>query len=72
MNDEIRRFYFGNDVINMEKSIEYVNLLSDMNFVYAIDKMTKLHASKSKGKTFYARLVLPKYGLINSIVVILI
>lgn len=56
MNDAIRQFYFGNDSINMNKSTEYIALLSDINFFYGIDKTAKLHASKSKGRTFYARL----------------
>lgn len=56
LNDEIRQFYFGNDSINVNKSNEYIALLSDMNFFYGIDKTAKLHALKSKGRTFYARL----------------
>lgn len=59
VNKEIRQFYFGKDVINMGKSFEYVDMLSDINFGYAIDKTAKLHATKSKGKTFYARWVTP-------------
>lgn len=57
VNDEIRQFYFGNDAINMSKLVEYVDLLNDLNFLYPIDKAVKLHASKSIGKTFYARSV---------------
>lgn len=61
INDEIRRFYFGNGVINMDKSPQYIDLLSDMNFGYAIEKMAKLHAVKAKGKSFYVRLVFLKW-----------
>lgn len=60
VNNEIRQFYFGNDVIDNSKSAEYVSLLSDVNMLYGIDKAAKLHAIKSKGKTYYARLVLRK------------
>lgn len=55
--DEIRQFYFGNDAINVNKTAEFIALLSDMNYFYGIDKTVKLHASKSRSKTFYARFV---------------
>lgn len=54
---EIRQFYFGDDAINVNQTAEYIALLSDINFFYGIDKTVKLHASKSKSKTFYARFV---------------
>lgn len=60
INKEIRQFYFGNDTIDKSKTPEYVSLISDLNIIYGVDKAAKLHALKSKGETFYARLVLPK------------
>lgn len=52
---EIRQFYFGNDAITAEKLPKYVDLSSDMNFGYFINKAAKTHATKMKGKTFYSR-----------------
>lgn len=49
----IRQFYFDNETTE-DQTINYVDLLSDVNFGYAIDKIVKLHASKSDGKTFYS------------------
>lgn len=52
---EIRHFYFGNDAIDEKVLYEYVAIFSDLNFAYGTDKITKLHASKSAGKTYYSR-----------------
>lgn len=60
VNKEIRQFYFGNHVIDRSKTVQYVKLLSDLNACYGIDKAVKWNASKSKGKTYYARLVFRK------------
>lgn len=52
---KIREFYFKNVAINRQSVNEYMQLLSDLNFSYGIDKSARQHASKSKGKTFYYR-----------------
>ncbi|XP_055308597.1 esterase B1-like [Sitodiplosis mosellana] len=49
----IQKFYFG-DGATENQTVNYVDLLSDTNFGYAIDKIVKLHASKSRGKTYYS------------------
>lgn len=56
MASEIRDFYFGEDgVVGNETMEDYMDMLSDVFFVYGIDKVTKMHAKKSTGKTFYYR-----------------
>lgn len=58
MANEIRTFYFGENVaIDNETLIEYNEMLSDIWMVYDMDRVTKLHAKKSNGKTYYYRLV---------------
>lgn len=56
MAREIRNFYFGeNSVVDNKTMGEYIDMMSDVFFVYGIDKVTKMHAKKSNGKTFYYR-----------------
>lgn len=53
MAHEIRMYYFGAFPVCKETALQFINLLSDVYFVYGIDKAAKLHAEKSSGKTFY-------------------
>lgn len=53
MAHEIRKYYFGALAVCKETALQYINLLSDVFFVYGIDKAAKMHAEKSSGKTFY-------------------
>ncbi|XP_031621135.1 uncharacterized protein LOC116339416 [Contarinia nasturtii] len=53
--NEVRKFYFGDAVINEQMMMEYINLLSDLNFVYPNYKAAKMHQKKSKGRAFYTR-----------------
>lgn len=53
LDDQIRQFYFGNLPIDDTTRDNYLNLLSDMNFVYDCVKGAKIHSQKSRGKTFY-------------------
>lgn len=50
---EIRQFYFKDAAVDKSTLNQYVDLFSDINFVYAIDKSAKQHAEKSSAKTFY-------------------
>ncbi|XP_055308325.1 esterase B1-like [Sitodiplosis mosellana] len=51
--DEIRNFYFGDNVKSAQVVKKYVELLSDVNFGYGIYKAVRTFASKSTGKTYY-------------------
>lgn len=53
--DEVRSFYFGDNLQNNQSMAKYVELLSDVNFAYGIDKAVRTHAASSKGKTYYQR-----------------
>lgn len=50
--DEIREFY-SNKELKGSAIERYIQLSSDINFVYQINKAAKKQASKSTGKTFY-------------------
>lgn len=62
MAQEIRKYYFGASTVCKETAMQYINLMSDVYFVYGIDKAAKIHAEKSSGKTFYYMYV-PKISL---------
>ncbi|XP_055306845.1 uncharacterized protein LOC129571106 [Sitodiplosis mosellana] len=51
LTKKIREFYFDGSADALK---QYVDLLSDINFGYEIDKTVKTHAAKSNGRTFYA------------------
>lgn len=53
MAQEIRTYYFGALPVCKETALQYINLLSDIFFVYGIDKAAKIHAENTSGKTFY-------------------
>lgn len=57
MTEDIRAQYFGKSGKISKTTInELGHLLSDVVFVYQIDRAVKLHAEKSSGgKTFYYR-----------------
>lgn len=55
---EIREFYFKGAAIDEKTLIQYIDLLSDINFAYGIDKSARQHAEKTNQKTFYARYLL--------------
>lgn len=52
---KIRTFYFGDAAIDKSTQKQYIDLWTDVNFVYGIDKSAKQHAAKSNLKTFYSR-----------------
>lgn len=49
--NEIYNHYFANNTSQWDRNIEYVNLISDMNMVYPIDKAAKMQSAFSN--TFY-------------------
>lgn len=55
---DVRQFYFGDKPVNADSLQEFVKLLSDVFFVYGIDKSVKGQAKRSTGQTFYYQLVL--------------
>lgn len=52
---QIRKFYFKDAAIEEESLVQYMNMLSDINFAHGIDKSAREHAAKSPSKTFYYR-----------------
>lgn len=52
---KIRTFYFGDAAIDKSTQKQYIDLWTDVNFVYGIDKSARQHAAKSNLKTFYSR-----------------
>lgn len=49
--NQVHDHYFGNGTTEKDRKVQYVNLISDMNMVYPIDKAAKMHATHSA--TFY-------------------
>lgn len=51
ISKKIRNFYFnGSNVTPYKLS----NLMSDIVFVYGIDLSARIHATKSRGRTYYS------------------
>lgn len=50
---DVRNFYFGDKPVNADSLQEFIKLLSDVFFVYGIDKAIKAQAKRSTGLTFY-------------------
>lgn len=53
MIKDVRKFYFGDKPVDANSLQEFVKLLSDVFFIYGIDKSVKAQAKRSTGKTFY-------------------
>lgn len=53
MIQDVRKFYFADKPVDANTLQEFVKLLSDVFFVYGIDKSVKAQAKRSTGKTFY-------------------
>ncbi|XP_055303123.1 carboxylic ester hydrolase-like [Sitodiplosis mosellana] len=64
--DEVRRFYFEDNLQNDQAMKKYVELLSDLNYGYGTDKAVRVHVAKSKGKTYYQRFSV--YTKLNAII----
>ncbi|XP_031619767.1 esterase E4-like [Contarinia nasturtii] len=52
MIKDVRQFYFGDKPVDANSLQEFVKLLSDVFFIYGIDKSVKAQAKRSTGKTF--------------------
>lgn len=52
---EIREFYFKDAAIDENTLKPYIDLLSDVNFAYGINKAVKRHAAKTNSKTYFIR-----------------
>lgn len=52
MIQEARQFYFGDKPVDKDSLNEFVKLLSDVFFIYGIDKMVRVQAARSSGKTY--------------------
>lgn len=52
---DIREYYFKNATIDEKSLKQYIEMLSDINFSYGIDKSAKMHAAEGKARTFYYR-----------------
>lgn len=66
MIKDVRKFYFGDKPVDANSLQEFVKLLSDVFFIYGIDKSVKAQAKRSTGKTFYYQwvfLYLPFFSL---------
>lgn len=50
---EVRKFYFGDRVIDEKTIPQFFDLLGDFTFVWGIVKSAKALAAHSIGKTFY-------------------
>lgn len=55
LSEQVRQFYFGNLPIDENSLEQYIDLLSDVNFIYGINKAAIQHANKTSSKTFYYR-----------------
>lgn len=53
MIQDVRKFYFGDKPVDEHSLQEFVKLLSDVFFIYGIDKSVKAQGKRSTGKTFY-------------------
>lgn len=54
---QIRHHYFGDAKIDEKTVPNYIEMLSDINFAYGIDKSAREHASKTTSDTFFYRFV---------------
>lgn len=52
--NEIRKFYFGDKVLNESLEYQYFKFTSDINWVYVVDESVRNVSKISKGKTYYA------------------
>lgn len=51
----LRQNYFENATIDKNVVIPFLDLLSDLNFAYGINKAATRHAVKSSAKSYYFR-----------------
>lgn len=54
MANEIRKFYFGNKILNASLQYDYFKFTSDLNWVYVVDQSVRNVSKILKGKAYYA------------------
>lgn len=52
---DVRKFYFDDNRVGMKTSVEYMTMISDLNFDYANFITIKRHVQESKGKVYALR-----------------
>lgn len=52
--NKIRKFYFGNKVLDINSEYDYFKFTSDINWVYPVDGSVRNVSKILKGKTYYA------------------
>lgn len=57
MLKEVRDFYFEDKKVGPKTTQEYIDMISDLNFIYPYYKSIKAHIQYSKGKAFAMRYV---------------
>lgn len=55
MEQDIRELYFEDKRLGQKTSLEYIRMISDINFEYATYKALKQHIQHGKGKVFSLR-----------------
>lgn len=55
MEREVRDFYFDDKKVGPKSILEYVGMISDLNFDYPYYKSIRTHIQYSKGKAFAMR-----------------
>lgn len=53
LDAQVRQFYFGNLPIDNSTRANYIDLLSDISFVYDCVKTARIHSQKSLGRTYF-------------------
>lgn len=56
----IRQFYFGDAVIDVDSFPQLIAMLSDVQYIYGVDRSVRHQIAHSSGQTFYYRCVLCK------------
>lgn len=52
--NEIRKFYFGNKILDISLEYDYFKFTSDLNWVYVVDQSVRNVSKILKGKTYYS------------------
>lgn len=55
MVQDVRQFYFGDNDVSDETLYEYVDMMSDIYFVYNTRHLVALHGEQSKMNTYMMR-----------------
>lgn len=66
--NEIRKFYFGNKILNVSLRYDYFKFTSDLNWVYVVDQSVRNVSNILKGKTYYAwyEILIALYSILDS------